>query len=223
MTLINVSKGDVYRCHACSILNLSSECEWCLCAGAEQTLVCGGCGSCFCDAPGAWKSEFWDNASAELQDRKRSDRPTATLSLAGQTATRPVILLIDDERIVHSIVSKLLAGFSGTLLHAYDGDAGLRMARQVRPEIVIADALIPKIDGREIARRLKSDPATRSMKVVVITALYKGPRYRAEAFRHYLVDEFIEKPLSGAGLCTVINAMLPMPPAHNTLRMAGVQ
>jgi CheY-like chemotaxis protein len=223
MNLINVSNGDVYRCHACLILNLSRECEWCLCAGAEQTLVCSGCGSCFCDAPGAWKSEFWENASAELRGRKRSDRPTAPLSLVGQTPARPVILLIDDDRTVHSIVSKVLAGFSGTLLHAYDGDAGLRMALQVRPELVITDALLPKIDGREIARTLKSDPATSSMKVVVITALYKGPLYRAEAFRDYLVDDFIEKPLSAERLRTVINAMLPIQATDNTLRMASLR
>jgi CheY-like chemotaxis protein len=223
MNLINISNGDVYRCHACSILNVSRECQWCLCAGAERTLVCGGCGSCFCDAPGAWKSEFWENASAELRGRKRSDRPTAPLSLVGQTPARPVILLIDDDRIVHSIVSKVLAGFSGTLLHAYDGDAGLRMALQVRPELVITDALLPKIDGREIARSLKSDPATSSMKVVVITAVYKGPRYRAEAFRDYLVDDFIEKPVSAGKLRTVINAMLPIPAVNNTFRMASVR
>jgi len=223
MDLINVSNGDVYRCHACLILNLSRECQWCLCAGAEQTLVCRGCGSCFCKAPGAWKSEFWENASAELRGRKRSDRPTAPLSLVGQTPTRPVVLLIDDERIVHSIVSKMLAGFGGTLLHAYDGDAGLRMALQVRPELVITDALLPKIDGREIARTLKSDPATSSMKVVVITALYKGPLYRDEALRDYLVDDFIEKPVSAGKLRTVISAMLPIKAAGKTLRMASVR
>jgi DNA-binding response OmpR family regulator len=117
----------------------------------------------------------------------------------------------------------VLAGFSGTLLHAYDGDAGLRMALQVRPELVITDALLPKIDGREIARSLKSDPATSSMKVVVITAVYKGPRYRAEAFRDYLVDDFIEKPVSAGKLRTVINAMLPIPAVNNTFRMASVR
>jgi CheY-like chemotaxis protein len=223
MSPINVSNSDVYRCHACLILNLATECQWCSCAGADQTLVCGGCGTCFCDAPAAWKREFWDNASAELRGRRTSDRPTVPLTLVGQTPTRPVILLIDDERIVHSIVSKVLAGFSGTLLHAYDGATGLNMARQVRPELVITDALLPKIDGREIARSLKSDPATSSMKVVVITALYKGSRYRAEAFRDYLVDEFIEKPVNAGRLRTVINTMLPIQAADNTLRMASLR
>jgi CheY-like chemotaxis protein len=60
---------------------------------------------------------------------------------------------------------------------------------------VLTDALLPKLDGREIALRLKSDPATRAIKVVVMTALYKGTRYRIEAINSFGVDEYIEKPV----------------------------
>ncbi len=111
------------------------------------------------------------------------------------TIRRPAILVIDDDRTVHKLVERALQNFPGTLLHAHEGVEGLRMARELRPELVLTDALLPKLDGREIALRLKSDPATRAIKVVLMTALYKGTRYRIEAINSFGVDEYIEKPV----------------------------
>lgn len=113
---------------------------------------------------------------------------------------RPAILVIDDDRTIHKLVERVLQNFPGTILHAHDGVEGLRMAREIRPELVLTDALLPKLDGREIALRLKSDPATRVIKVVVMTALYKGTRYRIEAINSFGVDEYIEKPVDPARL-----------------------
>ena len=113
---------------------------------------------------------------------------------------RPTILVIDDDRTVHKLVERALHDFSGTLFHAYDGVEGLRIAGELRPELVLTDALLPKLDGREVALRLKSDPATRAIKVVVMTALYKGSRYRIEAINSFGVDEYLEKPVAPAHL-----------------------
>jgi CheY-like chemotaxis protein len=109
---------------------------------------------------------------------------------------RPAILVIDDDRTVHKLVEGALHHFNGTLFHAYDGAEGLRIAGELRPELVLTDALLPKLDGRELALRLKSDPSTRAIKVVVMTALYKGTRYRIEAINSFGVDEYIEKPVA---------------------------
>ena len=205
----NVENAHLYRCPSCDAVNLAASNDWCLCTNADQTLVCAGCASCFCNASTAWKRDFWQNASPELYARRRAQRSRGVkLQLVSQTPERPVILLIDDDRTVHSIVLRVLEGFDGTLLHAYDGETGLRMAQDFQPELVITDALLPKVDGREIARALKSDPATASGKVVVITAIYKGQRYRSEAMREYFADDYIEKPVHPAKLRTIITNMI---------------
>jgi CheY-like chemotaxis protein len=209
MSLTNVEAVDVYRCHSCDAMNFAGDAEWCLCTGPEQTLVCGSCGSCFCSAELSWKRQFWAAASPELQTRRREHRKhLSPLGTAGENPDRPVILLIDDDRTVHAIVSRVLEGRAGTLLHAYDGETGLQIAREVQPELVITDALLPKVDGRELTRTLKSDPATANGKVIIITALYKGTRYRTEAMINYLADEFMEKPVSAEKLRTTIDQMI---------------
>lgn len=214
----NVESADLYRCPSCDTVNLAAANDWCLCTNADQTLVCAQCSSCFCDAGAEWKRDFWQKASPELHTRRREERSGCVkLRLVTQTPQRPVILLIDDDRTVHSIVLRVLEGFEGTLLHAYDGETGLRMAQDFQPELVITDALLPKIDGREIARALKSDPATANGKVVVITAIYKGERYRSEAMREYFADDYIEKPVHADKLRIIIASMI----GESATRRAG--
>ena len=70
------------------------------------------------------------------------------------------------------------------------------------------EVLLPKIDGRELTRTLKTNPNTASGKVVIITALYKGSRYRGEAIRDYLADEFMEKPVAADKLRQTIDRLL---------------
>ncbi len=209
MNEMKVATAGLYRCHSCEALNVASDNVWCLCAGSEQTLVCVACSACFCHAGESWKYEFWAKATADLHTRRRTERSSGVkLQLTRQEPSRPVILLIDDDRSVHAIVSRVLEGFGGTLLHAYDGEAGLRMAQEVQPELVIADALLPKLDGREIARTLKSDVKTAMGRVVVITSLYKGARYRKEAIEKYLADDYMEKPIRADKLRTMIENMI---------------
>jgi CheY-like chemotaxis protein len=109
---------------------------------------------------------------------------------------RPVVLIVDDDNIVHSIVTRVLSGFSGTVLHATDGLSALKMARLLPPDLVITDALLPKLDGRELAKALKSEEDTKNCKVVVMTGLYKAPRYRFEALSNFLADEYLHKPVA---------------------------
>lgn len=104
-------------------------------------------------------------------------------------------MIVDDDKVIHAIASHVLTGFSGTVLHAMDGLSALQMARQTRPDLVITDALLPKLDGRELARTLKRDEETKNCKVVVMTALYKASRYRIEALNNFLVDEYLHKPV----------------------------
>ena len=108
---------------------------------------------------------------------------------------RPVIVIVDDDRLIHAIIARTLADFEGTVIHANDGLSALRIATETNADLVITDALLPSLDGRELARELKTNPATQHCKVVVMTALYKGANYRMEARRDFKVDEYLYKPV----------------------------
>jgi CheY-like chemotaxis protein len=171
--------------------------------------MCGKCGSCFCNASAVWKRDFWRDASTALIERRKGIIDEVLPPQFVEThPARPVILLVDDDKVVHVVVPRVLAGFHGTLLHAYDGAEGLLMAQTVKPDLVITDALLPKIDGRQISHFLKDSSDTCRSKVVVMTAVYKGTHYKAEAIRKFGADEFLEKPINADRLRLVVESLL---------------
>jgi CheY-like chemotaxis protein len=182
---------------------------WCLCAASQRTLVCSHCQRCFCTAPDAVKSAFWDLASAALVSRRwQAGKPAAPTPLDAAHRHGPVILVVDDSKVIHALVDAILSNFEGSIVHAHDGSEGFRMARLIHPDILLTDALLPGLDGRDVVRLLKSDPTTADIRTIIMTALYKGQRYRAEAFREFRCDAYIEKPVSAAHLRAVIDQML---------------
>jgi CheY-like chemotaxis protein len=54
---------------------------------------------------------------------------------------------------------------------------------------------MPKMDGREMAKKIKTDPDLAKTKVIIMTSLYTGTKYKSEAFRQYRVDDYLSKPL----------------------------
>jgi CheY-like chemotaxis protein len=168
--------------------------SWCSCLVAERSLSCPACLQCFCKAPAAYKKNFWSGAPRALWDRKFEDRRAEdaprTNPPPGETP-RPLVLGVADEPDLLRVVESLGYG----LIVARDGAEGLELARAHRPDLVLTDALMPKLDGREMGRRLKEDPATKAIKVVVMTSLYTSAKYRTEGFRVYKVDDYLSKPL----------------------------
>jgi CheY-like chemotaxis protein len=124
-----------------------------------------------------------------------------------------MILLIDDDRIVHFIVNRTLAPFRVNIVHSRDGKEGLDMAMDLRPDLVITDALLPSLDGRELARMVKTDPRTANCSVVVMSGLYKGLRYRNEALQTFRADDYLEKPVSPKNLIACVSRFIDLEPA----------
>lgn len=201
--------ADLYRCHWCASLNDAKTAEWCLCATAQRTLVCASCQRCFCAAPDAVRNQFWALASADLVLRRwQVGKQAPAAATPSDSLQRPAILVVDDTKVIHTVVEAIFAGTGLTILHAYDGAEGFRMARAIHPEVLLTDALLPGLDGRDVVRLLKSDPATAGIRAIVMTGLYKGLRHRNEAFREFLCDAYIEKPVSAAHLRAVVAEML---------------
>lgn len=81
------------------------------------------------------------------------------------------ILLVEDDSFLASVYATKfeLEGF--TVLHAPDGEAGLKLAEKNMPDIILLDILMPKMDGFEMLRRLKLDPNLMRIPVVMLTNL----------------------------------------------------
>jgi CheY-like chemotaxis protein len=202
------ARRNVYHCDFCGASNHASENRWCAC-GVDRSLVCRSCAQCFCASAAEWQAEFWRQAPDDLRARHlladSFDQPAAD---PYASCTRPCILVVDDDAVMHSILVRVLAGFPGTVLHARNGRQALAIARRVKPDLLLTDALIPGVDGRVVAKTLKEETATAAMRVAVMTGLYKGSRYRGEAFRDFHADAYLEKPVEAAELWAVIEQTL---------------
>jgi len=81
-----------------------------------------------------------------------------------------MILLVEDNPDNQEIYRIILAHHGYEILQAWDGEAGLRMAREHHPELILMDLTMPLVDGLEATRRLKADPATAAIPVIALTA-----------------------------------------------------
>ena len=90
------------------------------------------------------------------------------------------VLVIEDNRPSLELMTYLLHAFGHTPLEAYDGLDGLEAIRRERPDLVICDIDLPKLDGYALAGRAKADPVIRDIPLVAVTALAMvGDRDRA--------------------------------------------
>ncbi|MBI3949861.1 MAG: response regulator [Acidobacteria bacterium] len=89
--------------------------------------------------------------------------------LTGQERGQKV-LVIDNEEVFRYLLRQLLAGLRCTVLEAADGAEGLRRAREEQPEVIFLDLMMTRMSEYEVLDRLKADPATRDIPVVIITS-----------------------------------------------------
>jgi len=115
---------------------------------------------------------------------------------------RPLIIIADDDPTSRAVTEKIASGLDFGVLIANDGRELLDLVRRYKPELVITDALMPYVDGREAARIIKEElPGTR---VVLMTSVYKDNRYKNEAKYAYKADGYLIKPVSPRDLRAAI-------------------
>jgi len=81
------------------------------------------------------------------------------------------ILLAEDDRFLRKAAGGMLRKLGHTVITAEDGEEALRMARAELPELILLDLIMPKIQGFEVLRALKADPATRDIPVIILSNL----------------------------------------------------
>lgn len=81
------------------------------------------------------------------------------------------VLIVDDESdLTEALAIRLSSGWGFTVAVAHDGEEGLRKASAFRPDMILLDIAMPNVDGWEMCRRLRDDPETRFIPIVIMTA-----------------------------------------------------
>ena len=81
------------------------------------------------------------------------------------------VLLVEDDRFLRRVHEVGLRKHGFTVLTAVDGEEGLQVARAERPDLILLDMVMPKLQGFEVLRMLKAEPATASIPVIVLSSL----------------------------------------------------
>lgn len=210
-------------CFHCDVRYDVFKTEWCSCIGRQPSAVCPSCLRCFCSAPQAYQTAFWKYAPPLIvrrrldQLRKDGER---TLAIAPPPAaqaansTAPLVLVVDDSRLTRLAARAALEEGGYRVQEANDALEALSIIHVEHPDLVLSDAFMPRLDGRELCRMIKKDGATRTTKVALMTAVYTAPRYKTEAMTKFGADDYIPKPFTSARLLASVQKLVGIGVRH---------
>src|SRR5438270_6221535 len=126
------------------------------------------------------------------------------------------ILVVDDQRSNVEMMAGVLKARGYVVHGAYDGMQALEQVREAPPDLVVADILMPNMDGYELCRRLRGVPETALLPVVLVTSLdAQGERIKGlEAG----ADDFLSKPVNWAGLFARVRSLLRIKALQDELK-----
>lgn len=116
------------------------------------------------------------------------------------------ILIADDNENIRDALTYLLEDEGYDLLLAKDGADTIRKVRDLRPDVLFLDIMMPEINGYDVCRTIKSDPELKNTYVIMLTA--KGQVMEQERGREVGADEYIVKPFSPMEILAKVKAIL---------------
>ncbi|NPU90592.1 MAG: diguanylate cyclase [Gammaproteobacteria bacterium] len=128
-------------------------------------------------------------------DPAQGASPASPAGTVAAEPGRPLILIVDDSPESIRLLSGLILD-KGDVLFATSGEAGLNLARQRRPDLILLDVEMPDLSGYEVCRRLKDDPDTRDIAVMIVTS-HHSSAHEVQALESGAID-FLTKPLAPA-------------------------
>jgi two-component system, OmpR family, alkaline phosphatase synthesis response regulator PhoP len=131
------------------------------------------------------------------------------------------ILVVDDEEDILELVRYNLAREGYNVLCASSGEDGLKAAKSEKPDLIVLDLMLPGIDGLDVTRRLKGDPVTRKIPIVMLTA--KGEESDIVAGLELGAEDYITKPFSPRVLVARVKAALRRELKHETAEREVIQ
>lgn len=117
------------------------------------------------------------------------------------------VLIVDDEIAQRTLIRETLTNnIDFTFIEAENGAEALKQARSIHPDLIILDIMMPKMDGFQVCRILKSDAATHDIPVILVTAL--GHVEDRIAGRNLGAFDFINKPFEVSDLQGIVQRAL---------------
>jgi adenylate cyclase len=123
------------------------------------------------------------------------------------------ILIVDDNETNRDILRTRLAAHGYDLLEAGDGEQALAVAKEHCPDLVLLDVIMPKLDGIEVCRRLKHDPAFAFMSVILVTA--RAGTKDVVMGLDAGADEYLTKPIDQLALVARVKSVLRLKELHD--------
>lgn len=118
----------------------------------------------------------------------------------------PAVLLVDDNEQNLELLAAYLEELGGTIRTAADGMDALKAVAAAKPDIMLVDIMMPRMSGYQLCKRIKGDPATRHIPVVMVTALNEVSD--VEHATECGADGFLSKPVNKADLLGRVRELL---------------
>lgn len=130
--------------------------------------------------------------------------------------TPPRILIVDDNETNRDILDTRLRVHGYELLQAADGEEAIAVAKEHLPDLLLLDVMMPRIDGIEVCRRLKGDPALPFMPIILVTA--KADTQDVVAGLEAGADEYLTKPIDQTALVARVKSVLRVKALHDQVQ-----
>jgi adenylate cyclase len=135
--------------------------------------------------------------------------------------TPPRILVVDDNTTNLELLRVRLSTLGYEVFTAMDGEAGLAHARELEPDLVLLDVMMPKLDGISVLKQLKQDVALRFVPVILVTA--KSDTRDVVNGLEAGGDDYLTKPFEHAALVARVRSLLRIKELHDTVQLQAEQ
>jgi len=119
---------------------------------------------------------------------------------------RETLLIVDDELLVRRVMTRALAKPGRRIVGVSSGKAALEACRRARPDLIVADVMMPGMNGVDLCRRLRAEEATRRIPILIVTCL-ASPQLEAEGLLRG-ADACLGKPFQTKELAARVDELL---------------
>lgn len=116
------------------------------------------------------------------------------------------ILIVDDEPQIHAVIGKLLTSEGYSISSALNAEEAFQAVKKEKPDLIILDVMMPKVSGIDVCNKLKEDPKTKDILILILSAR-DSQANRIEGLTHG-ADDYVSKPFHLRSLVRKIQHML---------------